>query len=158
MKFPASKLFVFLMVMFGALQMNAQKYKLMLQMTNYDGHEAYLVVSLINAKGEYEKTLAVMGDDKRWYKSIKEWHKAQQKKPEKLDAITGASVGGGDRNTTILSIDNSKFNKGYKIRIESAVEDGKYHIEDAVIPLTTAGFSEKVDGKGYVRFVKLNKM
>lgn len=155
-----TKLFIFLMMLFGATQINAQssKYKLMLQMANYEGEAAYLVVSLIDPKGDYEKTLAVMGDDRKWYKSLKEWHKAQQKKPEQLSAITGASVGGGDRNTTVLTIDDSKFNKGYKIRIETAVEHGKYHIEDASISLTTANFSDKVDGKGYVRYVKLGKM
>ncbi len=41
----------------------SSKYKCMLQMSNYMGEGAYVVVSLINAKGDYEKTLYVMGDD-----------------------------------------------------------------------------------------------
>ena len=42
---------------------NAQtsKYKCMLQMSNYMGEGAYVVVSLINPKGNYEKTLYVHG-------------------------------------------------------------------------------------------------
>ena len=47
------------------------KYKCMLQMSNYVGEGAYIVVSLINPKGQYEKTLYVMGDDKKWYHSFK---------------------------------------------------------------------------------------
>ena len=66
-----------------SFQANAQesKYKCMLQMSNYMGEGAYVVVSLINSKGEYEKTLYVMGDDKKWYNTLKEWYKFHSKKP-----------------------------------------------------------------------------
>lgn len=133
------------------------KYKCMLQMSNYVGEGAYVVVSLINPKGQYEKTLYVMGDDKKWYKDIKEWYKFYNKK-KKVDAKTGASVAGGDRSVTVLEIDDSKLNAGYKIRFESAVENQKYHVTDVEIPLTTEGLAEKAEGKGYIRFVKLSKM
>lgn len=133
------------------------KYKCMLQMSNYVGEGAYIVVSLINPKGQYEKTLYVMGDDKKWYKDIKEWYKFYNKK-KKVDAKTSASVAGGDRSVTVLEIDDSKLNAGYKIRFESAVENQKYHVTDVEIPLTTEGLAEKAEGKGYIRFVKLSKM
>lgn len=144
-------------VSIGASAQSA-KYKCMLQMNSYSGEGAYIVVSLINPKGEYEKTLYVMGDDKKWYKSLKEWHKAQVKKPENISAITGASVTGGDRSVTTLELDESKLNKGYKLRFESAVEDQKYYITDAEIPLTTEGLSQKTEGKGYVKFIKISKV
>ena len=133
------------------------KYKCMLQMSNYVGEGAYIVVSLINPKGQYEKTLYVMGDDKKWYKDIKEWYKFYNKK-KKVDAKTGASMAGGDRSVTVLEIDDSKLNAGYKIRFESAVENQKYHVTDVEIPLTNEGLAEKAEGKGYIRFVKLSKM
>lgn len=98
-----------------------------------------------------------MGDDKKWYKDIKEWYKFYNKK-KKVDAKTGASVAGGDRSVTVLEIDDSKLNAGYKIRFESAVENQKYHVTDVEIPLTTEGLAEKAEGKGYIRFVKLSKM
>jgi hypothetical protein len=134
------------------------KYKCMLQMSNYMGEGAYIVVSLINAKGEYNKTLYVMGDDKKWYKTLKEWHKFYSKKPTDISAKTGASVTGGDRSITTLEIEDSKINKGYKLRFESAVEDQKYYVTDLEIPLTTEGISAKTDGKGYIRYVRLNKL
>ena len=134
------------------------KYKCMLQMANYMGEGAYIVVSLINAKGEYNKTLYVMGDDKKWYKTLKEWHKFYSKKPTDISAKTGASVTGGDRSITTLEIEDSKINKGYKLRFESAVEDQKYYVTDLEIPLTTEGISAKTDGKGYIRYVRLNKL
>ena len=133
------------------------KYKCLLQMSNYVGEGAYVVVSLINPKGEYEKTLYVMGDDKQWYNSLKEWFKFYSKKPA-VSAKTGASVTGGDRSVTTFEIESSKIDKGYKLRFETAVEDQKYYESDAEIPLTTAGIIEKTEGKGYIRYVKLSKI
>jgi hypothetical protein len=134
------------------------KYKCMLQMSNYMGEGAYIVVLLVNAKGEYDKTLYVMGDDRKWYKTIKEWHKFYSKKPTDISAKTGASVTGGDRSITTLEIEDSKINKGYKLRFESAVEDNKYYTADLEIPLTTEGINAKTEGKGYIRYVRLNKI
>lgn len=134
------------------------KYKCMLQMSNYIGEGAYVVVSLINAKGEYEKTLYVMGDDKKWYKTLKEWNKFNAKKQENISAKTGASVTGGDRSITTIEIEDAKINKGYKLRFETSVEDQKYYVNDIEIPLTTEGLAAKTEGKGYIRYVRLNKI
>jgi hypothetical protein len=134
------------------------KYKCMLQMSNYIGEGAYVVVSLVNAKGEYEKTLYVMGDDKKWYSSLKEWNKFNAAKKENISAKTGASVTGGDRSITTIEIEDSKINKGYKLRFETAVEDQKYFNADAEMPLTTEGIAEKAEGKGYIRYVRLSKI
>jgi len=154
-------IYIVLSVVIGLFsnQTSAQtsKYKCMLQMSNYVGEGAYVVVSLINPKGQYEKTLYVMGDDKKWYKDIKEWYKFYKKK-NKVDAKTGASIAGGDRSMTVLEIDDNKINAGYKIRFESAVENQKYHVTDAEVALTTEGLAEKTEGKGYIRYVKLSKM
>jgi hypothetical protein len=159
MKSLLKKTLVALIILLS-FQVTAQtrKYKCMLQMSNYVGEGAYIIVSLINAKGEYEKTLYVMGDDKKWYKTVKEWHKFQSKKSENISAKTGASVTGGDRSITTIEIDESKINKGYKLRFETAVEDNKYYVSDAEIPLTTEGLAAKTEGKGYIRYVRLNKI
>ena len=143
-----------------SFQANAQtsKYKCMLQMSNYMGEGAYVVVSLINPKGNYEKTLYVMGEDKKWYKTLKEWHKFYSKKPENISAKTGASATGGDRSITTIEIEDAKINKGYRLRFETAVEDQKYHTIDIEIPLTTEGIAAKTEGKNYIRYVRLNKI
>ncbi|SFB83884.1 Predicted protein [Flexibacter flexilis DSM 6793] len=134
------------------------KYKCMLQMSNYMGEGAYIVVSLINPQGQYEKTLYVMGDNKRWYNTLKEWHKFYKNKPTDISAITGASVTGGDRSVTTMEIEDAKVNAGYKLRFESAVEDQKYYLDDLEMPLTTEAMAEKTDGKGYIRYVKFSKV
>lgn len=136
----------------------SSKYKCMLQMISYEGEAAYVIISLVNPKGEYEKTLSVLGPDKKWYNTLKEWYKFQEKSKEKLSAVTGASVGGGDRAVRTIEIEDAKIDKGYTMRFESAVEEQKYHITDVEIPLTAAGITERVNGNGYIRFVKLSKV
>lgn len=141
------------------VHVNAQpgsKYKCMIQLNNYTGPASYIVISLINKNDQYEKTLYVMGDDKKWYPDLKAWHNANKKKPTDIDAITGASIAGGDRAIVILEIDNSKINAGYKIRFESAVEHNPYYQKDAEVPLTTEVLSAKIEGKGYIRYVRFN--
>ncbi len=132
------------------------KYKCMIQMTNYMGEGAYIVVSLIDSKGAYDKTLYVLGSDKKWYKTVKEWFKFYKSKPANISAITGASVTGGDRSVNVIEIENSKINKGYKLRFESAVEDKNYNVKDLEIPLTTESLSAKSDGTGYIRYVRFS--
>lgn len=131
------------------------KYKCMIQMTNYMGEGAYIVISLINSKGAYEKTLYVLGADKKWYKTIKEWNKFYLKQPN-VSAVTGASVTGGDRAVNVIEIEKSKINAGYKLRFESAVEDKNYHVKDLEIPLTTETLAAKSEGTGYIRYVRFS--
>ena len=138
------------------LAQQTAKYKCMVQMTNYMGEEAYIVVSLINGKGAYEKTMYVLGSNKKWYPDLKEWHKALAKKTANISAITGASVAGGDRSVTTLDIDPTKIDKDYKLRFESAVEDNKYYVKDLEIPLTTEALSAKTEGTGYIRYVRFS--
>lgn len=140
----------------AAQKNDVTKYKCMVQMTNYVGEGAYIVVSLINPKGAYEKTLYVMGSDKKWYKDLKEWHKFQSKKPANISAISGASVSGGDRSVTVLEIENSKINAGYSLRFESAVENQEYHVKDLEFELTTENLAGKNEGTGFIRYVRLN--
>jgi hypothetical protein len=153
-------LLVLCLVTFGSPAVQAQtgsgKYKCMIQMSNYMGEGAYIVISLINPKNAYEKTLYVLGPDKQWYKTIKDWHVANSKKKENISAITGASVTGGDRSVNTIEIDNAKINKGYKLRFESAVEDKEYYVKDLEIPLTTESLSKKSDGTGYIRYVRFS--
>lgn len=139
-----------------AQKKDVTKYKCMVQMTNYAGEGAYIVVSLIDPKGAYEKTLYMMGPDKQWYKDLKEWNKFQTKKPANISAISGASIAGGDRSVTVLEIENSKINAGYSLRFESAVENQEYHLKDLEFPLTTENLAKKNEGKGYIRYVRLN--
>lgn len=148
------------LILFGLMSFTtkapATKYKCMIQMTNYTGEGAYVVISLINPKGDYEKTLYVQGDDSEWYNTIEEWWKKfHGKKRSNIDAITGATISGGDRNITVLEIDDSKLNSGYKIRFETAVEDQEYHTSDVEFELTSETVKSKKEGTGFIRYVRM---
>ncbi len=140
----------------SSAQTATTKYKCMIQMTNYMGEGAYIVVSIVDAKGNYDKTLYVLGADKKWYKTLKEWFKAYAKKPSNISAITGASVTGGDRSVAELEIETSKLNSNYKLRFESAVEDKPYYVKDLEIPLTTESLAAKNEGTGFIRYVRFS--
>ena len=124
-------------------------------MINYTGEGAYVVISLVNPEGKYEKTVYVQGDDSEWYHDITEWWKFYGKKRTSLDGITGETIAGGERIVSIIEIDDSKLNKGYKIRFETAVEDQKYHVKDVEFELTNESVKSKVDGTGFIRYVRM---
>nr|WP_240472493.1 DUF2271 domain-containing protein [Tenacibaculum ovolyticum] len=134
---------------------NEAKYKCMIQMKNYTGEGAYITVSLLNQKGEYEKTLYVQGDDEEWYSDITEWWKFQGKIRTNIDAITGATISGGNRAITVIQIPTDKLNKGYKIRFESAVEDQEYYKDDIEFELTSENVKSKIEGKGFIRYIRM---
>ena len=162
MKYTIKLFAIALFTVFFTQQINAQttKYKCMIQMQNYSGKEAYVVISLVNAQGQYEKTLGILGPDQEWYNTLKEWDKFNSKKKEKLNAITGASVAGGARATRVIEFETAKLNKGYQIRFETAVETQDYHTKDAEIALTTTALDNKagIKGQGYIRQVRFIKV
>jgi hypothetical protein len=130
-------------------------YKCMIQMKNYTGEGAYIVISLLNPEGEYEETLYVQGDDDEWYFDITEWWKFQGKKRADIDAITGATISGGERKISVIQIPDDKIDKGYKIRFESAVEDQEYFKDDLEFELTSENIKKKLEGKGFIRYVRM---
>ncbi|MGY0391070.1 DUF2271 domain-containing protein [Bizionia sp. KMM 8389] len=134
---------------------NATKYKCMIQMTNYTGEGAYVVISLINPEGAYEETLYVQGDDSEWYHDITDWWKFYGKKRTNIDAITGATIAGGARTISVIEIDDSKIDAGYSIRFETAVEDQEYYTKDVEFPLTSETVKSKKEGSGFIRYVRM---
>ena len=74
----------------------------MLQMKNYSGHGAYIVISLLDENKEYKKTLRILGDDREWYNEIEEWWKffGKEKRPErKLAEIMFTDIVGYTQST-----------------------------------------------------------
>ena len=130
-------------------------YKCMIQMANYSGENAYVVVSLMDADGAYVKTLYVQGDDPEWFPDLENWWAFSHPLNEDIDAVTGATVGNGERNIISLVIDSSQIDNGYKIRFESAVENQEYYTVDAEVELNSATIRNKVDGKGYIRYIRM---
>ncbi|WP_026449457.1 DUF2271 domain-containing protein [Aequorivita capsosiphonis] len=129
--------------------------KCLIQMTNYTGEGAYVIVSLMNPKGEYEETLQVLGKDPEWYSEISEWWKFYGKHRPNIDAISGETISGGERNVSVLQIPTNNIDKGYSLRFETSVEDVKYYKDDLQLPLTTENLKSKKEGKGFIRYVRM---
>jgi len=149
-----------LLILFGFIasgfkSTESKPVKCMIQMTNYTGEGAYVVISLINAKGEYEQTLYVQGKDPEWYSEISEWWKFYGKRKSNIDAIAGETIKGGARTVSILQIPLDKIDKGYSLRFETAVEDKEYYKTDLQFPLTSQNLASKQDGTGYIRYVRM---
>lgn len=135
---------------------NTSQYKCMIQMANYTGEGAYVIVSLINSKGQYEKTLYVQGDDKQWYKDVKEWWPFYKKNEAMVDGITSASLAGGQRSMFVVALDNATLDAGYSLRFETAVEDKGYHTKDVEFALTAQNLATgKIEGTGFIRYVRI---
>ncbi|MEM9051767.1 MAG: DUF2271 domain-containing protein [Bacteroidota bacterium] len=130
-------------------------YKCMVQLVNYDGEGAYIITSLVDPEGEYEKTLYVVGEDDEWYHLIDEWWTYFGREKRSLDGITGATVGGGERKIYTFEVENKYLDQGYKIRFETSVEDQKYHPVDLELALESELPSKPVKGSGYIRYVRM---
>ncbi len=149
-----------LVIVAGALAAFSDKeptvaYKCMVQMINYTGEKAYVVISLVDKEGNYEQTLYMQGDDDEWYSDLKDWWKFFKKSKTSIDGITGASIGNGERQIVVLNIPKSSLDAGYSLRFESAVENQEYYVTDAEVPLHTATLRNKVDGTGYIRYIRM---
>ncbi len=130
-------------------------YKCMIQMTNYSGEGAYVVISLMNSEGEYVKTLYVQGEDSEWYHDIPEWWKFYGKKRKNIDAITGETIAGGERSLCVLELDSEYMGQGYSLRFETAVEDQEYYKADLEIVLNEDNLKMKHEGSGFIRYVRM---
>lgn len=130
--------------------------KCMVQTVNYTGENAYIVISLMNPEGEYERTLHVMGDDPEWYHMFDEWWEFFGRERRNIDGRTGATLGAGQRRVVTLQVDENEIDKGYKIRFETQVEDHDYFPTDVEIPLTSSLPKAPVEGSGYIRYVRLS--
>ena len=131
------------------------KYKCLVQLSNYEGEGAYVVVSLVNPSGEYEETLYMFGPEERWWEEFKIWWPFHKESGQDLDGITGESIAGGERKITTLEIPQDKLDKGYILRFESSVEDQDYHQKDIELPLQSSSMKKKFKGTGYIRYIRL---
>lgn len=151
---PAVVLVSFLALSFST-PVDKINYKCLIQLKNYTGEGAYVVISLMNPEGDYEETLYVQGKDAEWYSEISEWWKFYGKRRPDIDAISGATISGGERSINVIQIPEDKIDKGYKIRFETAVEDQEYYAKDLEFDLTQTNLKGKKEGTGFIRYVRL---
>jgi len=127
----------------------------MIQMVNYDGEGAYVVVGLVDSEGNYLDTLYVLGDDEDWYYELEEWWKFFGRSKDSVDGITGPTLGGGERTILQLNLQEDWLDRGYGLRFETGVENEGYFPREVVIPLTSDLQHGKHPGEGFIRYVRL---
>ena len=163
MKKKVSKAFLMGLILLGVLSFKqpfqssgTTKVKCMIQLTNYSGEGAYIVVSVLDSTGNYLNTLQVLGDDYEWYPDLTAWWSYfQPLKKSGIDAISGATISGGERSIFILEIEESLIDSNHTLRFETAVEDQKYYESDLEIPLTSENTRGSFNGTGYIRYVRI---
>jgi len=132
----------------------AEEAVVLVQLNEYNGPEAYFHLYLVNPKGKFDRTLWVSGPDKIWWPDSKRWFGYHSRARENIDAITGASTAAGARSVMRVEIDKSVVDAGYKLRVETSVENADNVQSDAEIDLTTDNQRKKFPGEGYVRYIR----
>lgn len=126
----------------------------LVQLNEYSGPEAYFHVYLVNPEGKFDRTLWVSGSDKIWWPDSKRWFGYYSRAGEDVDAITGASTPSGARAVMRVEIDPTLVDAGYKLRVETSVENADNVQQDAEVDLTSQNQRVKTPGTGYVRYIR----
>lgn len=133
----------------------AKNIQISADMKSYRGPAAYMAVYLTKPDGSFHSTLAVFGGKSKYRRHLRGWHKGVASIGGRVDGITGASVGAKRTMKVDVNIADALIDAGYKINVDTAVEDvGQYRSEVAV-PLKSTG-SQAVPGRGFVKTFKVN--
>ncbi|MEL7149070.1 MAG: DUF2271 domain-containing protein, partial [Bacteroidota bacterium] len=84
-----------------------------------------------------------------------EWWSFTSSAEEKIDGITGASVGNGERKISLFEFDETILDAGYKLRFETAVEDQDYFMKDLEVALKSEEMINRFEGNGYIRYIRI---
>lgn len=132
----------------------AKEAVMMVQIDEYNGPEAYFHLYLVNPKGKFDHTLWVSGPEKIWWPDSKRWFGYHSRARENVDGLTGASTAAGARSVMRVEIDPKWVDAGYKLRVESSVENADNVHVDAEVALTKDNQRKKIPGSGYVRYLR----
>lgn len=126
----------------------------LVQLNDYDGHEAYFSLYLVDPQGKYVRTLYVSGDEERWYPDQPRWWKYVGRAGEDVSAVAGASTAPGDRSVIRIDLEDEVLDNGYSVRVDTSVEDQSNFPTDVETPLTAEAQGDKIPGTGYVRYLR----
>lgn len=117
----------------------------------YGGNGAYVALYVTDAAGAYKGTLWMAGSKAKYYRHLSDWQRASGGRAAEIDGITGASIGSGKTLKITLDLADAMIDAGYKVHVDTAVEDGTDNPSEVVAPLETAAAGKAVPGKGYVK-------
>lgn len=121
------------------------------QLKSYRGDGAYLALYLVDAQGQYQRTLWVAGKKSKYYKHLSGWAQGSGLRSSEYDGVTGASVLSGETLNVTVDVADAMIDAGYEVRVDTAVEDMRDNRADVSAPLTSAGLGQSFPGRGYVQ-------
>lgn len=123
---------------------------------NYGGNSAYVVLYVTDAAGKYRGTLWMAGGKAKYYRHLSDWQRASGGAPAEIDGVTGASIGSGKTLKMSFDLADAMIDAGYKLHVDTAVEDGRDNPSEAVLPLDAPTSGKPVPGKGYVKSLSVS--
>ena len=120
----------------------------------YGGNGAYVALYLLDGAGKYKGTLWMAGDKTKFYRHLSDWTRASGGRLAEVDGITGASVGSGKTLKVTVDIADALIDAGYKVHVDTSVEDGNDNPSEIVAPLQAASSAKPIAGAGYVKSFK----
>ena len=121
------------------------------QLKNYGGDGAYLAAYLTDAKGAYVRTLWVAGGKAKYYKHLSDWNRLSAGDTQRLEGVTGASVGAGRTLKVTADLADALIDAGYEIRIDAAVEKMRDSPSEVRLPLSAGNAGKPMAGKQYIQ-------
>ncbi len=126
------------------------------QLKNYGGDGAYLAIYLTDAKGAYAGTLWVAGGKAKYYKHLADWKRLSASDANRIQGVTGASVGAGRTLKVTADLSDALINAGYEIRVDAAAEDMRDSPSEIRVPLSSAQSGKPQAGKQYIQSFTYN--
>lgn len=120
----------------------------------YGGSGAYIALYLVDPAGKYKGTLWMAGGKTKFYRHLSDWTRKSGGRLAEVDGITGASVGSGKTLKITVDIADALISAGYKVHVDTAVEDGMENPSEIVAPLDASASGKSVAGDGYVKTFK----
>lgn len=132
----------------------AAEVTILVQLEDYKGHEAYFSLYLTDENGRYVRTLSVSGKESKYQKDLNRWWRYVTRAEDNIDALVGASTKSGDRAVVKAEIDDEQLTAGYKIRVETSVEEQDHFPNDVEVALASDEMGTKTKGTGYVKYIR----
>ena len=111
---------------------------------NYGGPGAYLAYYVTDASGKYLGSLWMSGGKARYYEHLTGWYRATGGNLGEIAGITGRTL------EVTLDLADALFDAGYELHIDAAVEDYRDSPNEIVVPLTSDGSGQPVQGSRYI--------
>jgi len=147
---------VFVSALALASPVAAKSMTLNVQMAKYYGSRAFVVAYILGPNGKYVSTVYAGGSNGRYFQHLGRWYRLFMRAHRGVDGATGASVGSGARFSTKFTVPDKMLNKGYTLRVATAVE-GQYYVDkDATVALDTANSGKVIAGIKYINQISLN--